>query len=353
MSEIGAAREANGPRREQPWEPASGSVSPVGQSRKPIDWPAIAGRVARALLGEPNARMSTAHELRYGRKGSLAVHVGGERAGTWRDFEAGEGGGVLDLVTRERGSRAAAVAWLEAEGFFGQGPGRPALTRPESRCERCAVKTGNPKAHATQPARCEDSRRFAHRVWTAARPLAGTVAERYLDARGVGHVARAPALRFHPGIAHRAVPGRFPALVAGVQDAAGDFMGIQRTYLAADGSGKAAVEPVRASLGRLAGGAVRLSEPHDGRLLVGEGIETTAAAVRVLDWRGGAWATLGTSGLRGVELPENVHHVTIAADRDVGGLRAAAVLARRLELVFDSLSGITGVRIQQNQHLSR
>ena len=66
-----------------------------------IDWPGIAGDVARALLGEPNARMSTARELRYGQHGSLAVHVGGERAGTWHDFEAGEGGGVLDLVARE------------------------------------------------------------------------------------------------------------------------------------------------------------------------------------------------------------------------------------------------------------
>ena len=116
-----------------------------------------------------------------------------------------------------------------------------------------------------------------------------------------------------------------------MQDAAGAFMGIQRTYLAADGSGKASVDPVRASLGSLAGGAVRLSGPVDDRLLVGEGIETTAAAALVLDWNGGAWATLGTSGLRAVELPKHVHHVTIAADRDAGGLRSAAELAKRLE----------------------
>ena len=68
-----------------------------------------------------------------------------------------------------------------------------------------------------------------------------------------------------------------------------------------------------------------------GRVLVGEGIESTAAAVRVLDWPGSAWATLGTSGLRSVVLPESVRRVVVAADRDPGGLRAAAALAERLE----------------------
>ena len=184
---------------------------------------------------------------------------------------------------------------------------------------------------AAQPASRKDSQPFARRIWKTTRLLAGTVAERYLDARGVGHVAGAPALRFHPGLSHPSAPGRFLCLVAGVQDAGERFLGIQRTYLSVDGSGKADVDPVRASLGSLAGGAVRLAESIGDRLLVGEGIETTAAAALVLDWRGGAWATLGTSGLRAVELPELVREVTIAADRDVGGLRAAAALARRLE----------------------
>ena len=46
--------------------------------------------VARALLGEPVAGLSTAKEWRYGRRGSLAIDV--ER-GLWRDHQAGTGGG--------------------------------------------------------------------------------------------------------------------------------------------------------------------------------------------------------------------------------------------------------------------
>ena len=172
---------------------------------------------------------------------------------------------------------------------------------------------------------------MAHRVWTATRPLGGTLAETYLSTRRVGHVASVPALRFSAALRHPTTPGRFPALVAGVQGADGGFLGVQRTYLRADGSGKADVDPFRASLGSLAGGAVRLAEPEAGRLLLGEGIETTAAAMALLGLPG--WAALSTSGLKTIELPEHVCDVRIAADRDAkgGGQLAAAVLAERLE----------------------
>ena len=293
--------------------------------RVPLDFPALVRPVALALLGEPNPRMSTAAELRYGRKGSLAVRLD---SGQWFDHESGAGGGVLDLVARVRGGdRATAALWLDVEGFTD-----PVRAREgDSEALRAWPCRGSGEGRTTAHGRpWQASRRdSARRLWRETRPLSGTVAAAYLDSRGVGHVARAPALRFHPGIPHPSVPGRFPALVAGVQDAAGGFMGIQRCYL--NGPRKADVDPVRASLGSLAGGAVRLAPVLGDRLLLGEGVETTAAAVRVLDWPGGAWATLGTSGLAAVLLPASVRRVVIAADRDAGGLRAAAALAERLE----------------------
>ena len=79
-----------------------------------LDWPDLAEPVARALLGEPSRRSRS--ELRFGRRGSLSVAL---KAGTWFDHEAGEGGGVLDLVRRERRcSTAEALAWLESAGFL-------------------------------------------------------------------------------------------------------------------------------------------------------------------------------------------------------------------------------------------
>ena len=235
---------------------------------------------------------------------------------------------MLDLVARERDcDRAGAARWLREAGIVGDTGEGGGLSRPEPRSRSAPCPPSRTAAGGRR-----DTRAAARRVWNATRPLAGTVGEAYLEARGVARVAGVPALRFHSALTHPTASGRFPCLVAGVQDAAGTFAGVQRAYLDPAGEPvKASVAPVRASLGSLRGGAVRLSEPRDGRLLLGEGIETTAAAALVLDWRGGAWATLGTSGLHAVELPSSAHHVMIAADRDAGGLRAAAGLAKRLE----------------------
>ena len=69
--------------------------------------------VARLLLGDPNERLSGGGELRFGANGSLAVHVSGDHRGTWRDHEAGAGGGVLDLIIhRQGGDRKQAAQWL-------------------------------------------------------------------------------------------------------------------------------------------------------------------------------------------------------------------------------------------------
>jgi len=57
------------------------------------DWQKIAPDVAKQLLGEPKVQKSD--EWRYGNKGSLVFNVS---AGTFYDFELGEGGGVAWLI---------------------------------------------------------------------------------------------------------------------------------------------------------------------------------------------------------------------------------------------------------------
>jgi hypothetical protein len=59
--------------------------------------------IAHALLGEPNRELSTKAQLRFRTHGSLAVEVKGCKAGQWYDHEAETGGGLLDLIIRERG----------------------------------------------------------------------------------------------------------------------------------------------------------------------------------------------------------------------------------------------------------
>jgi hypothetical protein len=74
--------------------------------------------IARALLGEPNQRLSNGSQLRFGAHGSIAVEIEGRKAGAWFDHEADTGGGLLDLIVRVRGgTKAHAVAWAKSIGL--------------------------------------------------------------------------------------------------------------------------------------------------------------------------------------------------------------------------------------------
>ena len=74
------------------------------------------GPVAREILGEPNKALSSAHELRWGKHGSISVDL---KKGTWFDHEAGEGGGCLDFLRVKGGfpQHKDAFEWIEKKGF--------------------------------------------------------------------------------------------------------------------------------------------------------------------------------------------------------------------------------------------
>ena len=122
----------------------------------PVDWPALLEPVALALLGEPSKRLRHGAEWRYRGKGSLAVHVGGQRRGTWRDHEAGVGGGVLALVEHIEGvGRAESLQWLRDHGLLdGDTATPPPPRRPQS-----------------SPAPDRNTVEYARQLWDAAVPV--------------------------------------------------------------------------------------------------------------------------------------------------------------------------------------
>ena len=69
--------------------------------------------VAQKFWDKPNVSLCTPTELRWGSHGSKSVDL---EKGVWSDHEAKEGGGVLDLVRRERRcSTGEALDWLRDE----------------------------------------------------------------------------------------------------------------------------------------------------------------------------------------------------------------------------------------------
>src|SRR5688572_29618808 len=82
--------------------------------REMSDFAPHIGTVAKAVWGDPNTRLSSRHELRFGTNGSKSVDL---RKGVWRDHERGEDGGLLDLLRVHKGlTNAAAFEYLRGLG---------------------------------------------------------------------------------------------------------------------------------------------------------------------------------------------------------------------------------------------
>ncbi len=164
----------------------------------------------------------------------------------------------------------------------------------------------------------------ARRLWSEARPLAGTAAETYLAGRGIATASA--ALRYHP----RSPFGRWPstsfrpALIAAVHDHRG-LAGVHRTFLGDQPTTAAPVPPAKCALGRLGSGAVRLDPP--GPVLgLAEGVETALSASLLFGVP--CWATLGAERFGRVAVPDGVRKLLLFLDRDRGG-RRAELLARQ------------------------
>ena len=234
-------------------------------------------------------------------------------AGRWTDGATGEHGDLLDIIRERTGITRFPDLLAEARAHLG----RPQPILPDASVPKKAKAPGGTPAAAS-------------RLFAASMPIAGTLAEIYLRARGIT-CGRLSALRFHPKCWHRdegqtrSLPR--PALIAAVTDGAGALQGVNRTWLAPDGQGKAAVEIQRRAMGHLLGNAVRLT-PCDDILVVGEGIETMLS-VREAAPGLPTWAALSSGHLGALLLPPGLQRLYIAVDRDPAGQRAAERLSAR------------------------
>jgi hypothetical protein len=176
---------------------------------------------------------------------------------------------------------------------------------------------------------------FVKSIWTSARPLIGSWAERYLDqTRGVD-ISKLPqdihrSLRFHPNCVFG--PGaHLPCLLALMRDPLSDEpLGIQRVALEhRDGR----IEKInRRMLGRA--GVVKLW-PADTQLVVGEGLETVLSAATRIPYAGApltpAWAALSSQKLGTLPAIPGVEQLVLLIDNDGNqeGQTAAALVAAR------------------------
>jgi hypothetical protein len=129
--------------------------------------PTRAGQIAVALLGEPNRGMSS--------RLSLAVAVGGPKAGQWFDHELGVGGDMIDLIQHTRGCDFLG-ALRYAQGFIRSTPIRPAL-----------APWSSPAAATDDLIRNQER---ALKIWSDAQPIACTTPTAVLVRQVLGAIAQ-------------------------------------------------------------------------------------------------------------------------------------------------------------------
>lgn len=230
---------------------------------------------------------------------SLTIYKGGRR---WYCFGCGKGGDVIDFVRELHQVEFRQAASMLAAGDM-PAVSLPPIDRPERSKEE----------------RVEEARV----VWRAASPASGTPVETYLRYRGLD-LPIPETIRF-ARLPYGSRGPLHPCLVAVITGPDNRLSGIQRTYLADDGRGKANVAKPKLSLGRISGGAIRLA-PAANELAVCEGLED---GLTIQQEHGRAvWVAAGASNLHRMAFPGLVSRVVIGGDADEAG-RAGAEKARR------------------------
>lgn len=177
--------------------------------------------------------------------------------------------------------------------------------------------------------------------WRDAKPIVyGDAVSMYLEGRGITFLPGENVVRFSPSMRYQAAPQSdemnqyLPTMMAKVVDVKGNGCNVHRTYLDPHGAGKAQVINQRKLMpGRLpAGAAIRLMDPVDEELGLGEGIETTLSAAKHFDIPG--WALVNTSTMMAWEPPAGIRirrlHIFGDNDPKYGGQSAAYALAHRI-----------------------
>ncbi|WP_439364215.1 toprim domain-containing protein [Bradyrhizobium sp. DASA03005] len=242
-------------------------------------------------------------------------------AGKWTDAATGEHGDLLDIIRECRGLRDFSEVTEEARRFL-------KLPRPEplpaSKPIRSVAPTGSQEA--------------ARRLFAISSPIEGTVAETYLQRRGIALAHHDGSLRFHPRCYYRpdehSPTETWPAMIACVTDLDGRITGVHRTWLDPDGFdrvrlGKAPIDTPRRAMGDLLGNAVRFGVIDD-VLVAGEGIETMLSLRCILPTLPMA-AALSANHLAALVLPAGLRRLYIALDDDAAGDAVQAALTRRAE----------------------
>ena len=155
-------------------------------------------------------RLANIHGAPPRNSGSCVITLVGEHAGNWHEFDGGQGGGPLSTLEQALNLDGTALFAEAARltGWSATAPARQAPPMPPAAKRDASQEIAFILAHATA--------------------IAGTVAERYLESRGL-IVPASSALRFHPDQTHNESRRGHPPMIGIVRARDGEVVALHRT----------------------------------------------------------------------------------------------------------------------------
>lgn len=300
--------------------------------------------IATSLMGEPNKKLTNSSTYRYGDKGSLAITITGEKAGTWYDFEKGKGGDLISLVSRQK-----ACDFKQSVEYVKEIIGN----HRQSSLQLVSDHDVSNKYidHLSQEKRDQAARaakaRITQDLYNRSKDIGkGSVAARYLDeARGINCDLSADIKT--TSILDRASGKRFPAIVAFARDESGTITGGQQLLLDPATASKADVEVPRKSFGKIAGSFVEIAvtgnntehHNHYNLTIIAEGLET-ALSIKQAGTGAKIVCSLGISNIKNYPVRQG-EKIIIAADHD----QAGSITNKTIAEAQETLSANAMVRV--------
>jgi hypothetical protein len=298
-------------------------------------------RIALDLLGSPNKKLSSGKILKYGSKGSMAITTSGPTAGTWYDFEAGEGGDIISLVQREK-----------ALDFKGAADYLKDFFRVSKQVSLKLVHDNEVSANyskAVEPAYKEEQKQAKDQIKVnslfekSKNITTKTVASRYLrdERKVVLPIEEGSDLRT-TGIWVKEEHKYYPAVIAFARSKEGKITGGQSILLDSESGKKAELDVAKRSFGRVAGSFVHVkpAEVSNTRgipnrvTFIAEGLETSlsikeAGVAREQDQ---ILCSLGIGNIKNYQ-PKEGERILICADNDGDSSKTASTIEKAKELL--------------------
>ena len=261
--------------------------------------------VIETILGEPNAKLSSKDEYRYGKKGSLSVSMHGEHRGTWFDFETSEKGNLLHLIQRNfqldfKGSLAFSA------NLMGQDFTLPEVTRPKVERIKENKKDDSTKA-------------YAEKLSKESLDIRGTLAEKYLKEHRSILDTNSRDIRFHPRVYSREEGDNqyLPALIAIARDKDNQVQSVQTIYLDNSTAKKSERAVTKRTFSSISGAAVIINEGKhaDSVTYIAEGVET-ALSIRDAVKHERVLAVLGKQNFTSISPELLTKEVVLCLDND-------------------------------------